>query len=379
MSKELLLKVVDFFKDRDAPARYNIINGRLEHPNGKEWVDKDTNDLLIQLHRGGLLIKKRDLDTILESNTIPRYNPFDQFLLDSGNEAVDQGIIDSVIDTLPLIRPDIKPLIRTWLLQIPAAMHGKTNLRLALVLIGPQNSGKTEWFRRLLPLPLKQYFTEFNGSKANKDTLIQLCEHLIVLDDEFNHISQYNQTDMKRILSLNTVRTRRPYRRNPETLVRRAVVCATTNDMQILSDQSGNTRLIPVEITGRYNIDAYNQIDKSKLLVALNRVFLGTPNSYVLNSNQSTSLADLSFHYYKESLEEEFLKDKIELIKQSDPMIGRRFITSADVETYAKSFHQLTLKPQAVGAALTKMFGPRKTFQTDKGPRKGYDFTSDSQ
>ena len=378
MSRDSLTKVAAYIKEI-RPARYNIVWKRLEHPSGKEWTDRDTNNLRLELCQQDFKVSRTDLDTILESDTIPTYNPFDEFFLEFGSKAVDQKIIDKVIDTLPLKVPEVRPLIRKWLLQIPAAMGGKANLRLALVLIGPQDSGKTEWLRRLLPNSLKQDFTEFSGSKSHKDTQIQLAESLMILDDEFNHISHHNQTDVKRLLSGDMVRIRRPYSRNAESLKRRAVVCATTNDMQILSDPTGNTRLIPVEITGRYDFDAFNNIDKNKLLVALNREFLANTKSSLLDDDLRQVLSDVSLHYNKENQELEFLHDKLDFILKSEQMMGKGFITASDVVLFAKSEYQITLRQHAVGSALKKKFGSRKTFNTADGPRKGYDFNSKSQ
>lgn len=378
MSRDSLTKVASYIKEI-RPARHNIVWKCLEHPSGKEWTDRDTNNLRLELCQQDFKVSRVDLDTILESDTIPTYNPFDEFFLEFGSKAVDQKIIDKVIDTLPLKVPEVRPLIRKWLLQIPAAMGGKANLRLALVLIGPQDSGKTEWLRRLLPNSLKQYFTEFSGSKSHKDTQIQLAESLMILDDEFNHISHHNQTDVKRLLSGDMVRIRRPYSRNAESLKRRAVVCATTNDMQILSDPTGNTRLIPVEITGRYDFDAFNNIDKNKLLVALNREFLANTKSSLLDDDLRQVLSDISLHYNKENQELEFLHDKLESILKSEQIIGKGFITASDILLFAKSEYQITLRQHAVGSALKKMFGDRKTFKTDDGPRRGYDFKTKCQ
>ena len=373
MSKASLNQVAAYVK-KLKPARYNKIRRCLEHNNGKEWTDRDSNNLRLQLYQEDFKVTKADLVDILDSDTIESYSPFDEFITKHSTKAIDQRIIDKVIDTLPLKRPEVKPLIRRWLLQIPAAINGKTNLRLALVFIGPQDSGKTEWFRRLLPLVLKQYFSEFNGSKSHKDTMIQLCESLLILDDEFNHMSHYNQTDVKRILSGDTIRLRKPYGRNAESLRRLAVVCATTNDLQILSDQTGNTRLIPVELTGRYDFNAYNAIDKNKLFVALNRAFSANNKSCLLDDEMRKLLKEISLHYQKENREQEFIFNKLELILKWDQVSEKGFITASDVVDYAQSFHQLKLRPQSVGSVLTKMFGDRKTFQTKYGPRKGYDY-----
>jgi excinuclease UvrABC helicase subunit UvrB len=99
----------------------------------------------------------------------------------------------------------------------------------------------------------------------------------------------------------------------------------------------------------------------------------------LLDDDLRQVLSDISLHYNKENQELEFLHDKLEYILKSEQMTGKGFITASDVVLFAKSEYQITLRQHAVGSALKKKFGSRKTFNTADGPRKGYDFNSKSQ
>ena len=77
-----------------------------------------------------------------------------------------------------------------WLVGVVAGVYGKPN-PLVIVLIGAQNTGKTEWFRRLLPEQLANYYGELNHDSYNKkDESLLFTEKLILLDDEFGNKSK---------------------------------------------------------------------------------------------------------------------------------------------------------------------------------------------
>ena len=64
-----------------------------------------------------------------------------------------------MIETINTDTPNAELFIRKWFLCIAAALDGKP-VRSVLALVGGQNTGKTEWFRRLLPRDLQKYYAE---------------------------------------------------------------------------------------------------------------------------------------------------------------------------------------------------------------------------
>ena len=71
---------------------------------------------------------------------------------------------------------------------------------------------------------------------------------------------------LKELTSKQTFTLREPYGKMNVDLNRLAVLCGTTNDMQILNDPTGNRRLIPIQIRS-IDYKKYNEVDKRLLLI----------------------------------------------------------------------------------------------------------------
>jgi predicted P-loop ATPase len=146
-----------------------------------------------------------------------------------------------------------------------AAMHGEV-VPIMLVLCGTkQNTGKTEWFRRLLPNDLKEYYAE-SKLDMGKDDEILMTQKLMIVDDEMGGKSKLESKRLKELTSKEIFSLREPYGRQNVDLKRLAVLGGTSNDPGILNDPTGNRRIIPINVL---SIDhrKYNSIDKTDLLI----------------------------------------------------------------------------------------------------------------
>jgi hypothetical protein len=99
---------------------------------------------------------------------------------------------------------------------------------------------------------------------AGKDDEILMCGRLIINDDEYGGKSKREEKRMKELTSKEFINVREPYGRVSVDLKRLAVFCGTSNEMQILSDPTGNRRIMPIHILG-IDHDLYNQCDKEGL------------------------------------------------------------------------------------------------------------------
>src|SRR5690606_8591490 len=120
-----------------------------------------------------------------------------------------------------------------------------------------QGTGKTEFFRRLLPPELRQYYAE-SKLDAGKDDAILMTQKLIIMDDEMGGKSKKESKHLKELTSKQVFTLREPYGRMNVDLQRLAVLCGTTNDLEILNDLH-NRRQIPIEVYG-IDHEAYNAI-----------------------------------------------------------------------------------------------------------------------
>ena len=93
-----------------------------------------------------------------------------------------------------------------------------------------------------------------------------MTENLIIMDDELGGKSKQDNMKLKNITSKQYFSLRRPYGDHNESILRLAVLCGTSNQLEILSDATGNRRIIPIEVLN-INKVLYNSIDKKELFM----------------------------------------------------------------------------------------------------------------
>ena len=244
--------------------RRNVITRKIEL-SYKAIDDSDINSIFLD-SKAIFKESSKDLVTsIIFSNRVQSYNPLHEFfeseLYEYNNDQWPniQLLLSSIItDT-----QDADFFILRWLLSVVASAYGKKS-ELVLVFCGEkQGTGKTHWFRYLLPKKIRYLYAE-SKMDAGKDDEILMCGRLIINDDEYGGKSKREEKRMKELTSKEFINVREPYGRVSVDLKRLAVFCGTSNEMQILSDPTGNRRIMPIHILG-IDHDLYNQCDKEGL------------------------------------------------------------------------------------------------------------------
>ena len=244
--------------------RRNIITRKIEL-SYKAIDDSDINSIFLD-SKAIFKESSKDLVTsIIFSNRVQSYNPLHEFfeseLYEYNNDQWPniQLLLSSIItDT-----QDADFFILRWLLSVVASAYGNKS-ELVLVFCGEkQGTGKTHWFRYLLPKKIRYLYAE-SKMDAGKDDEILMCGRLIINDDEYGGKSKREEKRMKELTSKEFINVREPYGRVSVDLKRLAVFCGTSNEMQILSDPTGNRRIMPIHILG-IDHELYNQCDKEGL------------------------------------------------------------------------------------------------------------------
>lgn len=241
---------------------------RLLDINGEQMQDKDFHTIWLRCHTElNINISKEDVFSVLDSDITPTYNPLIEYfeslpvpgpksesLIYRLSTTVEQDTYDPAF---------FWTLLKKWMVATVAGIYpGRKNI-LQMVLSGRQNTGKTEFFRRLLPAEIHPFYAE-NKLDDGKDSEILMCQKLIIMDDEFGGKSKIEVKRVKELSSKVEVTVRLPYGKTPVTLNRIATLCGTTNDPEILGDTTGNRRIIPVNVVGR-DFVTFDKIDKRKL------------------------------------------------------------------------------------------------------------------
>lgn len=208
-------------------------------------------------------------DTLLFSTFTPTYNPIKDYLDGLRWDGTDRLCdLASVINSSTGTPEWRQTMLTKWMLGIVHTVyHGSPNI-LCLVLAGMRNTGKTQFFKRLLPDPLRRFFANSQLDKGKDDDLL-MTQKLIIFDDEYSGKSKQDAKHMKMMLSADSFTLREPYGRKNITLPRLASLCGTCNEIEILNDSTGNRRIVVMEAVGQFNYDLMNSINKEQVMAQL--------------------------------------------------------------------------------------------------------------
>lgn len=244
-----------------------------------------------------------------------------------------------------VIQDYVQTFLKKWLLSIIGSAHGTYSLMI-LVLNGKQGISKTEFFRNLLPLELRDYYAESNLDEG-KDSEILMTKKLLIVDDEFGGKSKKDATKLKRLSSQQTFSVRRPYGRVSEDLQRLAVLGGTSNESEVINDPTGNRRIIPINLID-FNLEKYKQIDKVELFIELYNEWLLDRTGWFLTTEEISQLNDATISNQEVMAEEEIIND---MFQATDYHEMTNTQIKLNIENKFPSFRTTTKR---IGMALKK-------------------------
>lgn len=253
--------------------RKNIISRNVEM-NGRVIDDSDINSIFIDIKSIADKVTKDLVCSVIYSNRTEQFNPIKDFLQQAPDFDPFAGTpnLDLLLDSMPTDTSGYRKWVTKWLVSLISTSYGNYS-PLTLVLAGEvQGGGKTHWFRYLLPKELRNLYAE-SKMDAGKDDEILMTKKLIIMDDEYGGKSKKEYTRQKEVTSKEWVNVREPYGRITVDLRRLAMFGGTSNDLQIISDPTGNRRVIPIHITGYIDRDKYNACDKASLMYELYHLY----------------------------------------------------------------------------------------------------------
>ena len=236
---------------------------------GKQITQEQLNSIFLACKKQFSKISREIFDTILFSEFTPTYNPIKLYLQSLVWDGKDRllELTDSITSDTGTLSYRCA-LMQSWLLGIIESIYIDEPNVLQMIFAGKQNTGKSYFFKKLLPKPL-QHYTAFSQLDKGKDDELLMCQKLLIIDDEYSGKSKMDAKLIKRLLSAHTFDLREPYGKSNITVNRIATLCASTNETQILNDPTGNRRNIIFEVTGKFNYALYNSIDKEQLFAQL--------------------------------------------------------------------------------------------------------------
>ena len=310
------------------------------------------NDIYLEAKTMFDKLNRELFDTIICSSRTPDYNPIRTYL-----DGLKYDGVDYLTDLAASITSDTgtpewrKAMVTKWLLgMIETIYEGEPNI-LLLILAGEKNTGKTQFFKRLMPDTLRRFFANSQLDKG-KDDEVLMTQKLMIFDDEYSGKSKQDSKHMKRMLSSDTFTLREPYGRKNVTLKRIATLCGTCNETEILNDATGNRRIIVIEATGQFNFDLYNSVDKDQLFAQLKEMYLSGHRAGLT----SDEIAELERHtanrYGEVSIEAEMI---LHLFEEPHYATKYDFKMTSVVKDHIETFSKQKISPRKLGLELRRL------------------------
>ena len=232
-----------------------------ESTKSNDWqpiTDRVVNSLWMKMSET-LRVNIQDVYRVIESDFVPEFQPFKEYLEGIKNEKREVENEDSSISQLARTvtvrggeaeQRRFETYLRKWLVGMVAAWVDDTVVNnVILVLIGEQGAYKTTWFQYLLPPQLRRYFyTKTNANRMQRDDLLTLAQYGLVCCEELDTMRPAELNQLKAAVTMTAIDERAAYAHFHEHRAHIASFCGTGNNIQFLSDPTGNRRWLPFEI-----------------------------------------------------------------------------------------------------------------------------------
>ena len=225
----------------------------------------------------GVSVSAMEVLTVLHSEDIPSVNPLREYLLSlpeytPGN----QSFIDWLSAQVKIKDPNPEPFpskgkreetplplregtgvglvwqhcFKKWFVAMVASwLYDDVVNQQVLVLIGKQGIYKTTWLEHLMPPCLRAYQTKMtNVRDLNKDERLRIAEFGLINIDEIDSMNDRELNQLKSLVTTSDVNERAAYSYTKERRIRIASFCASGNNREFLTDQTGNRRWLPFDV-----------------------------------------------------------------------------------------------------------------------------------
>lgn len=311
--------VAEIFIEENYQLRRNQLNGKLEYrvsgiANPQQQADASWLPLTREAQNSMVLRAMREdvcdgdsprqaIDLYLHSDDIPLFNPAQEFL-GSLPQWDGQNHVGMLLKRLPGLSTEQTALLSIWMRSMVAhwlemdTLHGN---EVVPTLIGAQGCGKTTFLRRLLPMPLRQYFMDSINLSNRFDKEMALTNNLLVNLDELDAIRPSQHASLKQTLSVSKVNGRPIYGASQDDRPRYASFTATTNNRHPLTDVTGSRRFICISIPEGQFIDNSGEIDHQQLFAQLKYELEELKVPYWFSNEEVARIQEMNLEYMAES------------------------------------------------------------------------------
>ncbi|CAB4159134.1 Primase, C-terminal 2 [uncultured Caudovirales phage] len=202
-----------------------------------------------------------------------QYNPVATWILSREWDGVSR--LDQFFATVksPVAIKD--KLMRKWGIQAVAAAFSPDGIAAQgiLTFVGPQNIGKTTWFRKLVPDELDSVLTGHTLDLKSKDSIFIALTYWIVELGELDATFKKSEVSaMKAFITQPQDKLRRPYAAVESNFGRRTVFGGSVNGEEFLADPTGNRRYLTIPVEG-FEFD--HSVDMQQVWAEFHSLWMG--------------------------------------------------------------------------------------------------------
>jgi predicted P-loop ATPase len=232
-----------------------------------------------------------------------------------------------------------------------------------LVLIGEQGIYKTTWFQYLLPPELRQYFyTKINANRMSRDDLLTLAQYGLVCCEELDTMRPAELNQLKAAVTMQSIDERAAYAHYHEHRKHIASFCGTGNNVQFLTDSSGNRRWMPFEVVSISN-PRTNPIDYEGVFSEAYALYQQNFCHWLV-ADEKDQLAEHNEDFEATMPEMEKIKEHFRVPVEGDQV---EFVTRTNIFETISWNPTLHLNINNIGLAMTRLGFERTRTNSQRG------------
>ena len=356
-------QIIDFLESRYV-FRYNTVMGYSEFRPNNTWIqpyqpidDRVLNQIAIECRLAGVDAWDKDVLRYVHSTYVPTYNPVDEYLSKCRGIWDGKDRIRELARRVPTRNKHWEDWFYTWFLgmvrQWRSSIYDRYGNQVAPLLISRQGWNKSTFIQSLLPPELQWGYTNQLDVSEKRQTLQAMSQFLLINLDEFNQISpSLQQGFLKNVITLPSVKVKRPYGKHVEPFPRLASFIAATNQTDVLTDPSGGRRFLGIELSGP--IDVSHHPNHEQLFAqALDALDHHEPHFF--NEEQTREILESNRQYQQQTPAEQYFNDYFEVARSEHE---GQFLTASAIFAHIKKMVGADLRLNSLnsfGRTLTNM------------------------
>lgn len=330
---------IEKYLNENYDFRYNEVSSRTIYKNKEKegfklLDDYRFNSLFRETRNKDIKVNVGNLRSLLASDFVPKYDPFKQFFNSLPKWDRKADYIEELASTVVTTDDGFfRWAFKKWLVAlVGCAINPEISNHSVLILTGAQGTGKTTWFKNLLPAQLQEYEFSGNINPHHKDSTILLSEKLLINLDEMSSYSKSKVEAFKELITKDIITERRPYGHFNENYIRRASFCGSSNTNEILMDVTGNRRFLvneAISFNNQHSVDLNLVYSQAKTLLDDGfKHYFDLEDIAVVEKNNE--------RYKQTSSEEEYLEKFFEVPTNANKDSAKR-MNATEVADYMKT------------------------------------------